>query len=401
MGQASGWFRDPSDRRLFLALLINFLLFGVSVTIVGATVPEIIRQFGWTYLAMGAVISAAPVGYFVSTFASGILVERFGMKMVLLSGLVLQVLGLSFFGTGPSILLNLSLTFLMGLGQGSTEVVTDFCVTRMDHPGRSRLLSLMHAAFPAGAVAGPLFLGYVISTGQAWQAFYRALAITGILITIGLATLRFPSGREGRKRLGFEVFRDRFLILLSIVMFLFIGAELGISAWLSEYFVRVFGSSSSTGAWMVSLFWLGALSGRLSLSILYRGSEQANILVVLGCSVVIILSLFPLMASPFWAGILILLLGLGFSVIFPFVIVIAGYGFRENQGVAIGTVATGGGVGGFVFPVIMGSIIGQYEIQWGFLFCIGATIIGTGIILLMRRTSPDIESGERLETDTP
>jgi fucose permease len=397
MGKDSEWFREPSDRRLFGALLVNFLLFGISVTIVGATVPEIIRQFGWTYLAMGAVISAAPVGYFVSTFASGILIQRLGVKGVLLGGLVLQALGLSFFGTRPGVLANLSLTFLMGLGQGSTEVVTDFCVTRMDYPGRSRLISLMHAAFPAGAVAGPLFLGYVISTGQAWQTFYRTLAIVGFLIALGLAMFRFPPGEGDGKKPGsgiLDLFRNQYLILLSIVMFIFIGSELGISAWISEYFVRVFDSPSSIGAWMVSLFWLGALSGRLSLSIFYRGSGQAKILVVLGGSVVIILSLFLLMAQPFWAGILILLLGLGFSVIFPFIVVMAGHGFRENQGVAIGTVATGGGVGGFAFPMIMASIIGQYGIQMGFIFCIGATIIGTIIVLLIRRTSLDNKSGQ-------
>ncbi len=392
---SSEWFQRPSDRRLFAFLILNFTVFGVTVTIVGATVPQIIQQFGWGYLAMGGVISAAPVGYMFSTFASGLLVQRFQPRKVLVLGLLAQSVGLGFFGTVPGVFPNLCMTFLMGLGQGSTEVVTDFCVAQMERPGRSRLMNLMHAAFPTGAVLGPLVLGYLIVLGHAWQLLYRGLAIITLAIAAGFCIPRFPLHDEGRGPSGrgkfWELFRDPLLLLLLIVMLLFIGSELGASAWIAEYFVKAFSSPHSVGAWVVSLFWLGVLVGRLSLSVGYRGSRQSDILFALTCSSALFLALFLMMTKTFWAAVLVLFCGLAFSAIYPLVIAIAGHSFQRNQGVAIGTVAMGSGVGSFTFPLIMASIARGYGIETAFWFCVGATLIGaliTSLVRVRRRREP-------------
>ena len=63
---------DAVHRRLFGVLLFNFLVFGISVTIYGAIVPTVIREFEWSYLATGVVLAAASVGYFASSFISGV-----------------------------------------------------------------------------------------------------------------------------------------------------------------------------------------------------------------------------------------------------------------------------------------------------------------------------------------
>ena len=49
---------------LLTAFFANFALFGASAILVGAAVPEIIREFSWSYLEIGVVLSAGSSGFF-------------------------------------------------------------------------------------------------------------------------------------------------------------------------------------------------------------------------------------------------------------------------------------------------------------------------------------------------
>jgi fucose permease len=382
------------DTRLFLALLANFILFGVTLTIVAATVPEIIREFDWSYLSMGAIVSAPPVGYFLSTFLSGMLIGRMEPKTVLVGGLLLQSVGLFLFGLTSMVAPNLLLAFMIGIGQGSTEVVTNFCVVQMEEGQQSRLINLMHGALPVGAVCGPFLMGMLFLTGAGWGWMYRGLG----LLTLGVAALlsafsydRFtvddgPGPEPGiAQRMGRPL-----LLLLCGLMFLFVGAEMGVSSWISEYFVQVLGSNSSIGAWMVSVFWFGVFVGRVSVSLLYRSSRQTGLLVILGISSTVLLSV-SLAAStvPTAAG-SFLLSGLGFSAIYPVVTATAGHRFPEIRSMAIGTVASCGGVGSFLFPLLISSLAGSYGLRLGFWFCVGSSAAGVVLAIAARGRAESI-----------
>ncbi len=62
----------------FVYLFVNFLLFGGIATTVGATLPLVIREFGWNYLAAGWIFAGSAAGFFVSTFVTGMLLPSWG-----------------------------------------------------------------------------------------------------------------------------------------------------------------------------------------------------------------------------------------------------------------------------------------------------------------------------------
>jgi fucose permease len=346
MGDPAGLFRRSADSRLFIGLLLNFTVFGTTVTIIGATVPSIIGGFGYGYSAMGLVLSSAPAGYLLSTLVSGLMVKRLGPKRVIL------------------------------------------LVARMEHPGRSRLMNLIHAAFPLGAISGPLAMGGLLASGQAWQLTYRGLAALTFLFAGSLSFFSFRSMEpddEPSPRGVRLVVRSRLLILLSLVMLLFVGSELGASAWVSEYFVEVFGSSASLGAWMVSVFWSGALLGRLFMSFYYRGTRQADILFSTGCLSTLAISLFISMGTMMSAALAFFLTGLCYSAAYPIVMSLVGHNCTRDRGTAIGVVASAGGIGSFSFPLIMSAAAGGLGIQGTFWICVVATCAGTALAWPVRR----------------
>lgn len=366
-------------RSLFVAMLVNFMIFGVTLTIIGATLPKIIREFQWSYTATGVVVSAGSVGYFVSTFLSGILMHRLGPRQVIVIGLALQAMGLSLFATRPIVLFNLLLNFLIGFGQGGTEVVVNFSVVRMERSGQSRLMSLMHAAFAVGGIVGPFAVGKIISSGLGWQVMYRLMALLsllmgGILSFLPFSRLGGESAESGDKPRIIELLKHPLLILSFLILFLYVGTELGVTAWVAEYFVKILSTSASVGAYMVSIFWLGLLIGRLGVSG-YRGYRQAELLFVLASTCTLALLFAVLVKGPWLAGLGFFLSGLGYSAIYPVVMALVGKHFKRGQGVVVGFASTGGGIGAFAFPFLMAAISDKFGIHRGFFFYIALDVL--------------------------
>ncbi len=386
---------DRHFRSLYFAMLANFVIFGVTLTIIGATLPRIISDFGWSYTATGIVISAGSVGYFISTFVSGILLHRLSPKLIVVLGLAIQAAGLSFFAAQPIILLNLLLSFMIGLGQGGTEVVVNFAVVQIERDGESRLMNLMHAAFAVGAIIGPFAVGRIMDAGLNWQMIYRLMAMVTILMAGVLSLLPFSRlSREEEKSEHspglIQFLKHPLLILSFLVLFFYVGTELGTSSWVSVYYVNFLGASASTGAYMVAIFWIGLLIGRLGLSG-YRGQRQAELILILASICTLALTFAILMRGPWLAGVGFFVSGLGFSAIYPLIIALIGKYFKNGQGAAIGFVATGGGVGAFAFPFFMAAISDKFGIQRGFIFYIGLdfimAILACAVIWQTRRLS--------------
>jgi fucose permease len=383
-----------SERRLLGLLALHFVFYGVALTLVGATVPEIIRAFGWSYLDIGTVMAAGSTGYLSGCFSGGVLVRRAGPQRMLAVGLVLEGLGLGIFGSDSGLYFNLGVLLLVGLGQGWIEVATNYCLVRLESPGESRLMNLVHACFTVGACLGPAGVGVLLANGVSWRWAFEGVGL--LLLGVALVALRLPfpiapaaEAASPRRDLG-SLARDPLLLLLGVVIFLYVGAEMGISAWIAEYYVETFAVSTAAGAYMVSVVWAGLLLGRLALSVGYRGRRQAPLLLGLCCLAALPLPLALLSPLPWVAGGLFLVGGLGFSAIYPVGMVLVGEHFAGEQSLAIGLVSGAGGMGALAFPFAMAAIAGHFSLGQSFWFCAAtawsmALAAGAVLVLVRRR----------------
>ncbi len=376
---------EDNLRGVFYALLFSFSIFGVSLTIIGATLPKIIADFSWSYISTGIVLSAGSIGYFASSFISGILLHKLGPRRVIVMGLALQFLGLLFFASTPFVVLNLLFYLVIGFGQGGTEVVVNFSVVRMEKGGQSRLMNLMHAAFSVGAVVGPYLVIMLMRAELGWQTIYRimgfvSLIVAGIFLFLPFSRLTAGAEKADRQVQVKNLIGSPVLILSFLILLIYVGSELGVSNCVSEYYVRYFGSSANTGAFMVSIFWLGLLAGRLATSFFYKGSRPESVALGLAITCTVSLTFALFMKSPIMAGIGFCLAGLGYSAIYPLIMALVGRRFSEAQGAAVGFAATGGGIGSFVFPFIMSTLAQAFGIHNGFFFYIALNILMVGLI---------------------
>ncbi|MGO8695090.1 MAG: MFS transporter [Rectinemataceae bacterium] len=403
-------------RGLYSSLFSVFLLFGTSMTIVGASLPKILSDFSWSYGLAGLVIASGAAAYFLASLAGGAILKRIGPKATCLIGLALSASGLAFFAASPSVLLNFALNALIGGGQGLIEPTINWSVLRMDDKGDGRAMNLVHGAFSIGAVAGPLALGLLMGVGLGWTILYRAIAVLFALLAGVIIFLPFEvlGGRGSNDRTIYEPpaetaspggsastssktgssgvpLKRRPTYWLGFVsLLLYVGTELGLSNWIAEYFVRVFSSAPAIAAGMVSLFWIGLLAGRFGAPALYRGTRQefllalSSVLLVLAVISLNIVGFTAAKTASIWLGpALTFLAGLGCSVIYPIAISLVGACSPDEQESAVSFAVAGGGLGLFVFPFIMSWVSQAWGIRMGFLgygLMAGFTCVGCFVL---------------------
>lgn len=382
-------FLDQTNRRLIVGLLVNFILFGLVVSIRGPTVPSVIRTFGWTYTITGVVLAASSIGYFVSTFLCGILIKRFGSKRIICACLFFEAICLTLFARHPSALLNTLLNFGIGIGFGATEVVTNYQIIFLERRGESRLMNFVHSAFCVGAVIGPPAVAGLLRSPLGWESIFAlsALLVAGmgvLFVLTPFTAIDIPEETTaGKPR---RSYLNAILMVLFVSLFLYVGIEIGVSNWLSEYFIHELDASLSTGAVIGGAFWLGILLGRIGLSVVYRGTGQTGVLFGLSCGSCICLLLLIISKRIFVSALLLFFTGVALSGIFPLIMAIVGMTFRD--GVAVGVVASGGGIGAFCFPFLIAVLADFIGFHGAFVFCFGVSIamtILTFILLLACR----------------
>ncbi|SLM18548.1 conserved membrane hypothetical protein [uncultured spirochete] len=363
---------------LYSGLFGIFALFGISMTVIGATLPKIFADFGWSYTTAGAVIAAGSIGYFLSSYMAGIFLSTVGLRLTISVALLLIFVGLEFFAATSIPWLNMLLYFIVGIGQGGIELSVDWATLRMEGPGGGRAMSLMHGAFSIGAFVGPLIIAILISAHLQWTLIYRGIGVLFLAIAIfmqfmPLAALGKDRGHiaGGSRR---DLFRHPAYWLGFFALFVYVGVEMGISNWVAEYFVSVFKAPIPTGSFMVSLFWAGLLVGRFGAPFFQAVIKREKILVAL--SALMAFSVIALAVIGFVgtgriasaiAAMLVIFAGLGCSIIYPNVMSIIGDFFPHTQSEAVGFAAMGGGMGGFVFPYLMSAISAAWGIRMGFM----------------------------------
>ncbi len=385
-------------RSLYWSLFGIFLLYGTSMTIIGATLPRILSDFHWDYVTAGAVMAAGGIAYFVSTFGAGYLVGSIGAKATVLLGVALELVGLAFFGATPDPLTNFLLSFLIGLGQGCIEVSINWGVVRLDTLKSGSPMTYMQGAFAIGAIVGPILLGVLLGSGGAWTLIYRGLAAVFLLLGVVLTFLRFdlPPADEpdtGQTKVA-RLYSHPAYWMSFVVLFLYVGVELGVSSWVSEFFIRTFQLDASIGSILVSLFWTGILVGRFGVPVLLKTWSPGRTLTVFTAMAALFIvglsALSPAAQSGWalWVGFVAVFgAGLGCSIVYPVVITLVSNTFPQAQGKAIGFAATGGGVGAFLFPFVMSLVSQAWGIQWGFAAYAGFALLMTVASLVLVRVA--------------
>ena len=360
---------------------------GAVATVIGATLPVVVREFDWSYSTAGFLLAGNAAGYFCSTLVSGLALPRFGVGRMLIFGLCFQAAGVLSFGADSRWIVNFAILTFLGIGQGMLEVGANCSVIQLETRGQSRMMNLMHSAFTVGAVGAPLLTGLILGQSLHWRLIYLLLAGASALLAFGMLWCRFPEIKL-RAEIGsrFHAFKDRFLICCTAGILLYVGVEMGVSSWIGEYYVAVIGGGIVSASLLVSVFWGGILLGRVGMGLCYLGQQHCRVLILF--SGLTVLGFIGLLLSQSIIHVFgsVFITGVGLSVIYPMIMVLVGERYSEDHGLSVGMVASGGGIGAFAFPLVMGWLADTTDLQVGFSFFALMSFIMLGVVLAIGKS---------------
>lgn len=165
----------------------------VGFGVVAPAIPEFARSFGVGKTAAGAVISAFALMRFVSALGGGRLVDAFGERIILATGIGIVAVSTGLAGLSQSYEQLLILRGVGGIGSAMFTVSATALLFRVVGPtSRGRATGLFQSGFLIGGLLGPLVGGFLTDWSLRLPFYVYALSLiaAGSIATLFLSSTR-------------------------------------------------------------------------------------------------------------------------------------------------------------------------------------------------------------------
>jgi MFS transporter, FHS family, L-fucose permease len=383
---------DPfaAERRQPLLLgLVVFLFFawGFATVLIDTLVPKLKGLFALSYAEVMLTQFSFFLGYFVFSIPAGFILSRIGYIRGAILGLVVMACGCLLFipaaalAVFPAFLLAL---FVMAAGITMLQVVANPFIAELGPVASSHSrLTLAQAFNSLGTTIGPwvgavliLRSGITVHThdmtaaaiAAARRADAHSVQLPFVMIAVALTLLAVafwflrrsaapPVSARMAKLSALWALRDRpRLILGTLAIFLYVGAEVSIGSIMTNYLMQpsVLGLPAERAGKFVSLYWGGAMVGRFIGAFVLTRVRPGFVLMFCAVCTTLLAITSSLTTGEAAAGAL-LAVGLFNSIMFPTIFALA----SENLGTETpngSALLVMGIVGGAIIPVITGAL---------------------------------------------
>lgn len=367
--------------RHFTLLALVFFLWGMITSINSAIILFFSQYFAvsWQQAILVTVI------FYVAPFAVCLpcaqLMARWGYRRVLQGALLLSAAGAlilaqavvksTFFGA-------LFGMFVIASGVSVLQVVANPYLTALSAPARQvGNLSLASAVNSLGttlAPAGIALLFRLSPTQQPVSGLFIGLAMVALALMAGTTLLRLPDVRIAvRTPPVANLWRVREIRLTILAIFLYVGTEVSLAANLTPYLIASGAWTADTALSLLSIYWGGALAGRLLFGFIAHPSRHAAIFRAVTLSG-FTLTLLAVVLNNAAGGVALLMVGLANSVIYPMV-----FGHALSRWPALASLLAGAmvmaGIGGAVLPWAQAWLVEATSLRLSFLLPMGLYLL--------------------------
>ena len=377
LGRPPTALRASRERRLTRLAYAAMVVLGVNVGWLGPFLAQISHTINASLDRTGLILSAIAAGYFIALPAAGEIGHRRGPHFLLTLTMGLNALGFLLLAIAPTLASCLVAAAVIGLGQCGIDVAANALVADLNRDRLAATLNYLHMMFGVGATLGPAIDGFALTNHIGYSPIF--MGGTAVSAAIGAALwltprVEFVRAIEGKESLR-ALLVHPLIWAISAVLFLYVGAEVGIGAWLYAYLRRAavpLAISSASAA--VSVYWAGLIVGRLlSGAIAHRISARR--LAALGAivSAMALLAFVGTSSVPMLAYPVVALIGFGFGPIFPNMIAVGAERFPTRVASMTSIVAGGAALGGVALPWAMGVML----VARGRVASIGTALLAT------------------------
>ncbi|WP_266365823.1 MFS transporter [Tellurirhabdus rosea] len=382
-----------SSTLIVLLILLIFFVISFLTNILGPIIPDLIQSFDLSIGLAGFLPFAFFVAYGVMSVPSGVLVEKYREKRVLLWAFLLAFAGALLFAVMPGFSVALLSLFLIGIGMAMLQVVINPLLRVAGGEAHFAFNSVLAQLFFGGAsFLSPLLYSYLVQhvhSGDSspllnllnrlvpaslkWISLYWVFAVIALGMVLVIGLVRFPEvelKEDERIDTGSafgDLLRNRTVWLFFFGIFAYVGTEQGIANWISKFLQIYHGvDPATTGASVISYFWglltVGCLLGlgllkffdsRVVLRLFTAGAIVSLLAALFGPREV---ALYAFPATGFFA-----------SVMWSIVVSLALNSVPHHHGTFSGILCTGI-AGGALVPLVIGGLAELVGLRLAMLF---------------------------------
>jgi len=381
-------------------ILIAFTLHFTRHGIVFPFIPLLAERMGAGPSTIGFVVGAfSLVAVFLSIPLGG-LVDRFGVKRLLLFGVICNILNAVILIHTDTILELIISQLIAGIGFLLLVIASQAFFSRLpDSSRREKGFGWLSFGAAAGQSVGPILGGVLVDRFDYQAAFWVVLALSSAgLVLLGLKDTKESKSTKSSynmiqdaRQAGVLAMDSRMLMILIFTFAIVFAANLRAS--FLPVLLRTEGLTEIGVGFLISLFSVMSTSIRLIFGRLLDIFDRKKILAVSMLAVIVAVGLLPWMFSVAGFAILISIFGLGFGMTQPLSMVMTAELTDPNEsGLAMGLRFTAIMVGGLLSPIFLGFIIGTFGLRPGFYFS-ALVVVLAGIHMFIIR--PDLIPGRR------
>jgi fucose permease len=350
---------------VFLAACLGMFLFGVAMLSLGTINTFLVEKFRLDKLSAGSLASLLPFGILIGSLFFGAIVDRFGYKLLLLISSSLIVVCMLLIVFAGSFSLIQTAFFIIGITGGLINGATNALAADVSSENKSAKLSLLGVFYGLGALSFPLVTG-ILTKYYSYQSIILGTAIFLTLPVIYFLFISFPPPKQQQGipvKKVLSMFKDKVLILFSLVLF-FQSAVEGISNnWTTSYLKDIHGLADNKALFSLTMIIIGMTVARLILSFVLSKMKPIKVF-SLSCILVAISLLmlqYSVSLSMIWAS--YFLLGMGLASGFPIMLGYVGERYAELSGIAFSFALVIALLGNTLLNLLLGFISRTWGIQ--------------------------------------
>ena len=355
-----------SQSQMIFLLFIGYVFVYIDKTVTGFALLPIEKEFGLNAEQLGYITGIFFLAYSLFQVPAGWLNDRIGYKtMLVLSLAALGIFALCFGALGASFGLLLLFRFLSGVGHSgypcscAKAVASNFSVEK-----RTFAQSILLSSAGLAMTIGPI----IAVNALAIMGWHTSFTVLGVMVCViaALIALRVPRQQltpsvKKQSVSGAALWRNPTVILLFLSIFCVNIPSYGLMAWLPKFFVQHMGMSLSASGYVVAAgglgIWISSLGTGWLVGKYFLNREPLVIVISALLSAVSIFSIFHA-ATPLTASLLLFVGEVFLMATFVTAFTLPMKRLPENMmGSAIGLINTGGTLGGFVSPIVIGYLV--------------------------------------------
>lgn len=360
----------------------------------GPLIPDLIKGFSLSLTLVAFLPFAFFIAYGVMSIPSGMMIEKYKEKKVMITAFAVAFLGSLILALFPNYLSAVGSLFIIGCGMAMLQVVINPLLRTSGGEENFAFYSVLaqlifgFASFVSPLVYSKLvfamghdtkdnglltYLYTLVPTQLPWISLYFLFVVICFFMILIIAVSKFPAvelkqdEKAGALATHITLLKNKQVVLYFIAMICYVGSEQGVANWISQFLLSYHGlDPQKIGAETVAYFW-GLMTAGGVLGLLLLKIMDSRIVLITFTGLAIISLTVALFGTSSMALIAFPMVGFFASVIYPIIFSLALNSVSEHHGSFSGIMVTGI-IGGAIVPLIVGWLGDNYGLRLGMCF---------------------------------